>query len=239
MDKSKLVILLLLLFIIGVVSFLNSNYFRVEKVHITGNELLSDKYILKLCELEKEINIFNVQQEELANRLVDLPQVKGAVVQRNLPREISIKIQERVPVAVISDNSSYLMIDKEGWILDTLNTAANIKLPLFIDKKLKHNKDKVALTENSSLAVDYLSRLSQKLLQEVQEFKVLSSGEVVLTLREGGKVNLGKDFVIAKKAKIFNRVYSDIQQKGVGIKYINLKYNKNIFIEIKNDSDYK
>ena len=233
MDKSKLVILLLLLFIIGVVSFLNSNYFRVEKVHITGNELLSDKYILKLCELEKEINIFNVQQEELANRLVDLPQVKGAVVQRNLPREISIKIQERVPVAVISDNSSYLMIDKEGWILDTLNKAANIGLPLFIDKKLKRKKDKVALTEDSSLAVDYLSKLSQKLLKEVQEFKVLASGEVVLTLREGGKVNLGKNFVIAKKAKIFNKVYNDVQQKEVGIKYINLKYNKNIFIEIE------
>ncbi|MFO7819707.1 MAG: FtsQ-type POTRA domain-containing protein [Halanaerobacter sp.] len=232
MGKSKLVILLLLLSIIGIVSFLNSNYFKVEKVHIRGNELLSDKYILKLCELEEEINIFNVQQEELANRLVDLPQVKGAVVQRNLPREIVIKIQERAPVAVISDNSSYLIIDKEGWILDTLNTIENIRLPLFVDKELKHKKDRVALTEDSSLAVDYLSRLSKNLLQEVQEFKVLSSGEVVLTLREGGKVNLGKNFVIAKKANIFNEVYSDLQQKEVGIEHINLKYNKNIFIEI-------
>ena len=233
MDKSKLGILLLLLFIIGIVSFLNSNYFTVKKVHITGNELLSDKYILEVCKLNQEINIFNVQQEELANKLVNLPQVKGAVVKRDFPRQVVIKIKERVPIAVISDNSSYVTIDKEGWILNTLDNPADIKFPLFIDKNLKTKENKVELNKNSKLAVNYLSKLSEKLLKEIKEFKVLSSGEVVLTLREGGKVNLGKDFNIAKKAKIFNKIYDDLEKKELKVKYINLKYNRNIFIKIK------
>ena len=233
MDKSKLGILLLLLFIIGIVSFLNSNYFTVKKVHITGNELLSDKYILEVCKLNQKINIFNVQQEELANKLVNLPQVKGAVVKRDFPRQLVIKIKERVPIAVISDNSSYVTIDKEGWILNTLDNPADIKFPLFIDKNLKTKENKVELNKNSKLAVNYLSKLSEKLLKEIKEFKVLSSGEVVLTLREGGKVNLGKDFNIAKKAKIFNKIYDDLEKKELKVKYINLKYNRNIFIKIK------
>ena len=233
MDKSKLGILLLLLFIIGIVSFLNSNYFTVKKVHIIGNELLSDKYILEVCKLNQEINIFNVQQEELANKLVNLPQVKGAVVKRDFPRQVVIKIKERVPIAVISDNSSYVTIDKEGWILNTLDNPADIKFPLFIDKNLKTKENKVELNKNSKLAVNYLSKLSEKLLKEIKEFKVLSSGEVVLTLREGGKVNLGKDFNIAKKAKIFNKIYDDLEKKELKVKYINLKYNRNIFIKIK------
>ncbi|MBM7557931.1 cell division protein FtsQ/DivIB [Halanaerobacter jeridensis] len=233
MDKSKLGILLLLLFIIGIVSFLNSNYFTVKKVHITGNELLSDKYILKLCNLNRKVNIFNVQQEGLANKLVNLPQVKGAIVKRDLPREVFIKIKERVPVAIISDKSSYVIIDKEGWVLDTLENANNKKYPLFIDKNLKKKKNKVELNKNSQLAVDYLSKLSKKLLEEIQQLKVLSSGEVLLILREGGRVNLGKDFSIAKKAKIFNRIYNDLEKKKVKVKYINLKYNRNIFIKVK------
>ena len=233
MDKSKLGILLLLLFIIGVVSFLNSNYFTVEKVHIKGNQLLSEQYILKLCKLNKKTNIFNVQQEELANKLVELPQIKGAVVKRNLPREVVIKLKERDPIAVISDNKSFFVIDKQGWILDTLDTAGSEKFPVFIDQNLHKKNNKIKLTKHSKLAVDYLSKLSEKLLQEVQEFKVLSSGEVILILREGGKVNLGKDFKIAKKAKIFNKIYNDLEKKGVKVKYINLKYNRNIFIKVK------
>lgn len=233
MDKSKLGILLLLLFIIGLVSFLNSNYFTVNKVHIKGDQLLSEQYILKLCDLNKKTNIFNVQQEKLANKLVKLPQVKGAVVKRNLPREVVIKLKEREPVVLISDNSSFFMIDKQGWILDTLNTVGSKKLPLFIDENINKENNKIKLTKHSKLAVDYLSKLSEQLLQEVQEFKVRSSGEVILVLREGGKVNLGKELKIAKKAKIFNKIYNDLQNKGVRVKYINLKYNRNIFIKVK------
>ena len=233
MDKSKLVILLLLLFIIGIVSFLNSSYFIVEKVHIKGNELLSDQYIIEFCNLDREVNVFNIQQEKLANKLVSLPQIKGAVIHRNLPRQVVIRIKERVPVAIISNESSYLVINKEGCILKALDNTADMDLPLFVDVNLERGKKKVKLTKNSKLAVDYLSKLSNSSLGQIQEFKIDSTGEVILILRDGGKVNLGKKFNITRKAKIFNKVYSDIQKKGVGIKYINLKYNKNIFIKLK------
>ncbi|MGM0501654.1 MAG: cell division protein FtsQ/DivIB [Bacillota bacterium] len=233
MDRSKFGILLILLLIIGLVSFLNSNYFTVREVHIKGNDLLSDKEILEMCDLNEEINIFNVQQEELANKLIELPQVKGAKVKRDLPRDIFITIEERIPTAVISNKKTNLVIDKQGWILDTIKTIDAVDLPVFVDQELVNEGDKVKLTKDSKLAVNYLSKLSKDLLKEVKEFKILTSGNVELLLREGGKVNLGKEFNIDKKAKVFNKIYTDLEQKGVEIEYINLKYNRNIFIKVK------
>ncbi|MGM0370350.1 MAG: cell division protein FtsQ/DivIB [Bacillota bacterium] len=233
MDKSKLGILMILLIIIGLVSFLNSNYFIVEEVHIKGNDSLSDKFIVEYSNLDREINIFNVEQEELANQLVDLPQVKGAVVKRSLPRKIYIEIQERVPIAIVSNKSSYLVIDKEAWILDKIDNLNDTKLPLFVDQDLVIKQNKVELTAESELAVNYLSKLSEQLLKEVKEFKIASSQNVELILREGGQVNLGKDFAIDKKAQVFNKIYADLQQKGVKVEHINLEHNQNVFIKTK------
>jgi len=233
MDKSKLGILMILLLIVGVVSFLNSNYFVVEEVHIKGNDTLSDKFIVEYSNLNQEVNIFNVEQEELANKLVDLAQVKGAVVTRNLPRNIYIEIQERDPVAIVSNQSSYLVIDKEAWILDNIDNLNNTRLPLFVDQDLAIKENKVELTAESKLAVNYLSKLSKQLLEEVEEFKIVSSQNVELILRSGGKVNLGKNFIVDKKAKVFNKIYADLQQKGVEVDYINLQHNRNVFIKTK------
>jgi cell division protein FtsQ len=233
MDKSKLGILMILLIIVGLVSFLNSNYFIVEEVHIKGNDVLSDKFIVEYSNLNQEVNIFNVEQEELANKLVDLAPVKGAVVTRNLPRNIYIEIQERVPVAIVSNKSSYLVIDKEAWILDNIDNLKDTRLPLFVDQDLVIKQNKVELTAESKLAVSYLSKLSEQLLEEVEEFKIVSSQNVELILREGGKVNLGKDFIVDKKAKVFNKIYADLQRKGVEVEYINLQHNRNVFIKTK------
>jgi cell division protein FtsQ len=224
---------MILLIIVGLVSFLNSNYFIVEEVHIKGNDVLSDKFIVEYSNLNQEVNIFNVEQEELANKLVDLAPVKGAVVTRNLPRNIYIEIQERVPVAIVSNKSSYLVIDKEAWILDNIDNLKDTRLPLFVDQDLVIKQNKVELTAESKLAVSYLSKLSEQLLEEVEEFKIVSSQNVELILREGGKVNLGKDFIVDKKAKVFNKIYADLQRKGVEVEYINLQHNRNVFIKTK------
>ena len=233
MDKSKYGIGLILIIIIGLVSFLHSSYFTVEEVHIKGNNLLTRDNIIRVCELNRQVNIFNVEQDRLINKLINLPQVKGAVVKRDLPREVFITVEERVPIAVISNQKSNLVIDKQGWVLNRIDSLNNVSLPLFIDKKLVKENNKVKLNKNSKLAVTYLSKLSKQLLKEIQEFKILSSGNVELLLREGGRVNLGKNFNIEKKAQIFNKIYSDLKQKEVEVEYINLKYNRNIFIKVK------
>jgi len=225
---------IVLLLIIGILSVINSNYFNIKDVEINGNELLTEDYILDLCKLRSGINIFAVDKEELVEILFALPQIKGVTVDRKLPDGLVIMINERRPVAIIGDDSSYRIIDKKGWILRISENLAEWDLPLITGVRINYFSDKISI-DNLQLkaGLSYLNKLPKSILEEISEMNLSDKEGINLFLLNGESVRLGENFDIEKKARVFISIYNRLKSKQREFEYIDLRYDSNTLVKIK------
>jgi cell division protein FtsQ len=217
--------------ILGLVSLINSKYFQVQDIEIEGNKLLSDDYIIKYCNLE-EINIFNVDRQKLANKLLELPQIKGVAISRDLPQKLIIEINERRPIAIVGIHSSYQIIDKKGQVIATTKNLAYWNLPLVTGVEIINDGEKVKINSELEKAINYLGLLSNQVLKGISELNISKEDGIQLFLVDGGIVKLSSNFDNKAKAKIFTSVYNDIKSKGRKIKYIDLRYGNNVIVRL-------
>jgi cell division protein FtsQ len=232
-DKHKTIYLITigLLLILGLVSLVNSNYFQVEDIEIEGNKLLSDEYIITYCDLE-DINIFNIDRQKLANKLVELPQIKGVVITRDLPKKLIIEVNERRPIAIVGIQSSYQIIDSEGQVIATTKNLAYWNLPLVTGVEVINDGKRLKISSEIKKAISYLGMLSDQLLKDISELNISKGDGLQLFLVDGGIVKLSSNFDNKAKSKIFTSVYNDLKSKGQKIEYIDLRYGNNVIVRL-------
>ncbi len=128
--------LLFVLIITGAVIFARSSFFIVEKIDVQGNKKYTNSEIILNTGLVPGKNVFNMLGEKpknlLAFRFQDLeqevyqsmPYVKTVSIRPALPVTIKIKVQERVPFAVLDNKGQNLLIDREGYVLEVLDNKS-------------------------------------------------------------------------------------------------------------------
>jgi len=203
----------------------------LEDIEIKGNKLLSDEDIITYCDLE-DINIFNIDRRKLANKLIELPQIKGVVVTRDLPKRLIIEVNERRPIAIIGIQSSYQIIDSEGQIIATTKNLAYWNLPLVTGVEVINEGDQLEINSQIKKAISYLGLLSDQVLGEISELNITKEDGIQLFLVDGGVVKLSSNFDNKAKSKIFTSVYNDIKSKGQKIEYIDLRYGNNVIVRL-------
>ncbi|GAB6100376.1 FtsQ-type POTRA domain-containing protein [Halanaerocella petrolearia] len=233
MDKQVILICIALLVVLGVVHIIYSNYFQITEIKITGNQLLTDNYLLNFSKLQQETNIFEIDSKKIKKKLLKLPQLKSVTIKRDLPNKLVISVQERRPIAIIPFQSSYQVVDTEGWILEVTNSLSSWKLPLITGVNIDSQAKKIKLTGMKSQAVNYLSKLSKNVLAGISELHIDSQQRINLFLRQGGKVKLGTNFNIEQKAEVFTSIYQDIKTKNLKVDYVDLRYKKNSFLKLR------
>ncbi len=77
-------------------------------------------------------NILLLNINRLRQSLENLNRVREVRIRRIFPATLKIKIEERVPAAVIKKQSAFL-VDRQGVQLDPVVLTANSSIPLFID----------------------------------------------------------------------------------------------------------
>lgn len=106
-----------------------SPYFAAEEAAVRGNERVPPGVIQHLSGLTPGTNIFSVSTTEAAQRIAEHPWIASAEVERRLPSQISITVQERHAVAILRVGDMYL-IDDEGEVFTRLGEGDPIDLPI-------------------------------------------------------------------------------------------------------------
>lgn len=104
-------------------------YFAVKKVLITGNHLIPSETIRQAMGLSAEESIFSVNTEEIKQTLKNLPNVKKVVVRKLFPDIIGVRLEDRIPVAVLEGDNPVL-VDKEGIVLEFDLSVGKVDLPV-------------------------------------------------------------------------------------------------------------
>jgi hypothetical protein len=74
--------------------FLNSPGFYISKVELTGNRLLQSEEVVKVTGVDK-INVFGLNEEEVAAKIKTLPYILQASVSKALPDKLAVTVTER------------------------------------------------------------------------------------------------------------------------------------------------
>lgn len=174
------------LIIIGGVFYLIffSPVFQIKKIEIAGTEKISLAQLKKNIEsqIQKRLlffptkSIFLVNLEDIRNNLSkSFVELAKADLKRNLPDNLSVKIEERKPEAIFNWQGNIFLIDKEGIIFDI--ASSDVFLPEIESETFKENPElgKNAIDkERLSLILDIRDKLKKNFNLDVLHIVVSS-----------------------------------------------------------------
>jgi cell division protein FtsQ len=105
------------------------DYFKAEKLVVTGTEWLSEKQVLEQAQIKKGINIISVNLSMTRKRLLAHSWITEADVSRDLPTGIHIRIKEHQPLAVLDLGRKFL-INTSGEIFKEMEASDPYQLPI-------------------------------------------------------------------------------------------------------------
>ena len=103
-------------------------FFNITGVEVKGYKILKQEQILEKAEVQKGGNIFSVSMTGIKDRLLEMPYIDNAEIKRVFPNKISIEVKESVPRAYIKHGKKYVLIDKNGKILEISKKANKYKV---------------------------------------------------------------------------------------------------------------
>jgi cell division protein FtsQ len=105
------------------------DYFRAEKLVITGTHRLSEKQVMDQAQIKKGVNIISVNLPMTRKRLLAHSWIAEAEVSRDLPSGINIRIKEHKPLAVLDLGRKFL-INASGEIFKEMTVSDPDQLPI-------------------------------------------------------------------------------------------------------------
>ena len=145
-------VFLSLLGLAGYAVLWHTKVFDVRRTTVSGARALSRQQVLAAAAIPDHGPVAAVDTRAVKDRLMKLPRIKNAWVQRSLPHTVAITIVERVAAAALPDpDGSFTVVDADGVAFDTAATPAAIPahvpvihLEQFVDPRPGHRAATVA-----------------------------------------------------------------------------------------------
>ncbi|MDP2798941.1 MAG: cell division protein FtsQ/DivIB, partial [Deltaproteobacteria bacterium] len=174
-------------------------------------------------------NILAIDADKIGRTLETHPWVKQAIVRKELPDRLYIRIVEKQPVAILQDNGLYY-VDKEGVIIARTNLAENMDYPIITGLK------KGELLSDSEKVVHLRELLpllyAQKNVEDVLPARNISEihidpgmGLVLYTVDGHFPIRLGMGDIV-KKFRRLEMVLYDLYLKEAynSVSYVDCEY---------------
>ena len=233
---SRHTMTVLLLLVVLAVIFLAaawSPFFRLRQINITGNAYVSTQDICRIAGIYHGENLFSLQTDAIAKKLMKDLRIEQASARRVFPGELDIQITERVPVVTVACEYGYLDLDRQGVVLDAYKTLKQMQIPMLTGLTLQglYIGDSV---QNDTIRqvlyyLDQLDAASQHQLSEVN----ISQPEHVMAYTTGAvQLRIGRMERLDEKAEITRNFLAELKNAKHPIDYIDFNYTSP-FIKFK------
>jgi len=174
--------------------FYFSSALAVEKVEVTGTDVLSPASVRRIAQVPLGDPLARVDTGAVRARVEDLVAVKDVEVSRCWPDTVCIAVTERTPVAVVDKEGNLWGLDDTG-ILFRQYAARPRDLPLV---RMKATTSTDALAEAAAV----VGALPSDLAKRVEYLDVQTVDEISLRLRNGALVVWGSADDSANKVRV-------------------------------------
>ena len=207
-----------------------SVFFQIDKVDITGCQRLNTAQVLSWSGLGINTNLWSLRTSKLRRHLEKHSWIETAMVKRKWPNELLIKIRERVPVAIINQESGLHYIDKKGVVISPVLPSDGLDFPIITGRE---QNGRTSSMENASWLQDALDFIKyagsgNPVLpkQNISEIHVGPEGQLTLYLADNPfPIYLGKG-EMKKKYSRLNKVLTWLYKKKefISTESIDLNY---------------
>lgn len=113
--------------------------FQVGEILVSGRAHTQMEALRVAIGLDRGDPILEVDPELIRRRVETLPWVRTALVERQLPDIIRVRLQERTPFALWQRNGRMAVVDEEGVILPATGSEAEEALPIIVGTRAPEN----------------------------------------------------------------------------------------------------
>jgi cell division protein FtsQ len=217
---ERICILLLLLFT-GFV-LLNSSFFCIDEITVTGNKYLTVEEITKAAGIPLGENIFRINLRDAAARVKAIPAVKEVTLARRFPARVAIMLTEREAVGLVSGKGGFYGLDDDGVCIRKVDAA--VPLPVLTGVGIAPLPGGKLNTEEFHTAVLVLDSLDEDLISRLGEIHITPFGSVEAYTTEGVKICFGRPEELTEKGETLCGILQEVENRKV--LYIDLSASK-------------
>lgn len=103
-------------------------YFEVQTIIVSNNKTISSEELIKEAGNIKGTNIFYVNTGKIKENIIKNPYILNIDVKRKFPNSIELAVNERAATFYAEKNKKFIIIDKNGIILEERDNISNMKL---------------------------------------------------------------------------------------------------------------
>lgn len=235
---KKCILLLILLSSTLTALCLKHPYFNIKKIEVINNKNIPKQEIIKLSGIFLEDNIFYINMDRTKKGIMTNPYILNAEVKRKYPDTIVINIKEREAIFYGEKGGSFVVIDKNGVVLENRKDIKNmnlVKLQGFDVEKSEVGKPLVVEDDRKLQLVCNISSLIGK-RKDNYKIALLDIQDIsnIKIYYENFLIKLGNSDDLDKKLnKAFNILSEKEEVKMAKKGYIDVSFNGNpvVFIE--------
>lgn len=200
--RVKRVFRCLLILGILVLLFLYLRTIPIKNIYIIGNNILSDKEILSISELEDYPPFFTTTKKSIIKKLLDNVYISKVEVKKKLPSKVYIYITENKVLARYNDS----LLLGDATTID--NTYNYLNCPI-ITNNIDEIKDKF---------VKYFNKIDNDILLAISEIEYapneVDNERFILKMNDGNMVYI--TLLRIEKINKYNEIYSKLDgRKGI------------------------
>ncbi|MEU6378042.1 cell division protein FtsQ [Streptomyces sp. NPDC046909] len=108
----------------GVWALYGSNWLRVERVSVSGVDVLTPAQVREAADVPVGSPLISVDTDAIEARLLrKLPRIDSVDVVRSWPHGIGLKVVERTPVLIVEKGGKFVEVDDDGVRFATVSQA--------------------------------------------------------------------------------------------------------------------
>ncbi|MDU2067206.1 MAG: FtsQ-type POTRA domain-containing protein, partial [Sporomusaceae bacterium] len=221
--RRVVAVLMLILFLIAAYLFVNSAYFMIGEVKVTGNKYMTSDEILSVAGIPEKSNIFRLNVANVQDRLTKDLRIASVNISRSFPSTLVLEVSERQPYAYIATNYGFVEVDKEGMVLAASRTLKNMNVPIITGIKLGnlYVGDQIQ-SEPVKQSLEFLSALSDQSLNLLSEVNISDPQQLQALTIHSVQVRIGQPERLSEKAQFANQILSEIGDKTGLAEFIDL-----------------
>ncbi|WP_326795403.1 FtsQ-type POTRA domain-containing protein [Streptomyces sp. NBC_01808] len=179
-----------------------SNWLRVERVTVSGTDVLSADEVLDAARISEDVPMATVDTNAVEARLAaELPRIGSVDVDRIWPHRIAVKVTERHPAVLLRKGKSFVEVDDEGVRFATVRTAPENVPIVEMQVADSPSLDRFGRQRLRESAVRVAGALSESVRRDTRTILVRSYDSVTLELSGGRTVLWGSAERGAAKSK--------------------------------------
>ncbi|MDR3326229.1 MAG: FtsQ-type POTRA domain-containing protein [Rhodospirillaceae bacterium] len=92
--------------------------FRIEEIFVVGRNRTSREQLLTTMGINRNDPILDIDLTAIQQRLEKISGIKSVIIERRLPNEINLLINEYNPIVIWQNRGKYCLVDRDGKVIN-------------------------------------------------------------------------------------------------------------------------